>query len=65
MILTEAKDLRRGDVIPGLGLVSGVWVDGRKLVAVRIHGSDGPRLVKYRRSAWVKLNEPVREGEQR
>ena len=60
MILTEAKDLRRGDVIPGLGLVSGVRLDP-KMVAVRIHGSDGPRLVKYRRSAWVKLSDPVRE----
>lgn len=55
MILTEAKDLRRGDVIPGLGLVTGVRVDP-KMVAVRID-NDGPRLVKYRKNAWVKIAE--------
>ena len=54
MILTEARHLRKGDHIPGVGLVTGIRPEGGN-VFVRIH-NNGPSVVRYQNEQWIELS---------
>ena len=54
MILTEARHLRKGDHIPGVGLVTGIRPEGGN-VLIRVH-NNGPSVVRYQNEQWIELS---------
>lgn len=54
MILTEARHLRKGDFISGVGLVTGIRPEGGN-VFIRIH-NNGPSVVRYQGEQWIELS---------